>query len=187
MSYRGDDHIYSGLKWRVTLFTTLAGGGVLWFFPHHAHYLLVLTAAALWYLGIKGLALCALVKRWPVVSGTITSIEEGSQNIAASPYQTIKYIFPIVSYDFVWNGSAHSSSRVSCERENVWVPEVDVWGVENKGRRIWDNWVVGTPVTVYVNTKKPEESVLIPHVSRKRLSHQVALIAGGTLFFIGWV
>lgn len=157
------------------------------FFPYYAHYLLVLIAAALWYLGVKGIASCAWVKRWPVTSGTITSIEEGFQYIAASPYQTIRFIFPIVTYDFFWDGRAHSSNRVSCERENVWVPEVDAWGVANKGRRLWDDWAVGTQVTVYVNTKKPEDSVLVAHISRKRLSHHVALIVGGTLFFIGWV
>ena len=97
------------------------------------------------------------------------------------------YLYPEVEYEYSHNGQNYMSTVVADSVRDVWVPEINAFGDKTpEAKKIWQNWVCGAEVPVFINPQNPHQSVLINRPSKKRKSHLLALIVSGLLVFFVW-
>lgn len=154
----------------------------------YANYMLLIFAAVLILSAVKGIVTHWRARGWAKVQGTIKALAEAYDEKTIF-YATIKYFFPAVRYEYEYNGRKYLSDKVAIDKEDIWVPEVNLWGDRiREDEKFWRSWQLGTSVSVYVNPQHPDQSVLIKQVSRQRRSHYLALLIGGlfclVVFFV---
>lgn len=122
---------------------------------------------------------------WQKVDAKIISISESFKEVSSSEYQKIKYYYPIIEYEYNFGGTIYTSSQVSFDIKNVWVPEVDNCGaVSEKNVYFWRAWESGSIVNAFVNPSNPSQSCLIIDLSNSRKSHYLSLIVSGLLVLV---
>ncbi len=126
-------------------------------------------------------------RSWLKTTATIIHIEESSYR-EQGEHHHFTYFFPIVRYEYPFNGKKYQSDRVSFEVENIGVPELNNWGVKTADReKFWHGWAEGTKIEAFVNPDNAEESVIIRETSRRRGSHHWALFLSGVLLVGVWL
>jgi hypothetical protein len=169
-----------GLLGAAFLFTT--------FLPSYAHHLLLIVSTALISAGIQALSRYTAQSKWPERRAIIKTIKECEEEIALSQYSRIKYFYPVAEYEYLANGVTYLGRRVSLEKENVWVPEVNEWGDPTPmAERWWLSLKPGAEITVYINPKNEREAVLIRCINKNRRSHHLALVIGGLTLGSIWI
>lgn len=151
-------------------------------------HLVLILGVALIALGAGRMIPYLRARNW--VSGTarVLSIVELWSEVWLTYNVRMKYYFPQIQYEYQSQVGAHKSNRVSFEKQNVWVPEVDGWGnPTDKTKNFWAGWSKDSTIPIYVNPSNPMESVIIRALNKKRRSHHLAFIAGGTILILVWV
>ena len=104
---------------------------------------LLTLSSALFALGFLLLRRETSPCKWPQVKGVITkSSIEGSQ----------KEKYPVIEYEFIYQGQSHKSSHWRFGNYST--------GYKSSAEAITSRYPVGMPVTVFVNVRKPANSVL---------------------------
>lgn len=156
-------------------------------FEGYLPYLLVPIAAALMFVGIKGMLTYLRAKHWTPVTAEIISLSEGYKEVVIA-YSSFKHYFPVVQYRYVFAGKQYFSGRASLHIQDIWVCEVDGWGrATSDEKKIWHKWRVNEPIQVFVDPRKPQRSVIERGMPKVRRSHYLALIVSGILclgFFV---
>jgi hypothetical protein len=149
-------------------------------------HILLLLGLPLLVAAIKGLYPYLLARRWRPASAKVISISEGWVDVPMR-FKPLRHYYPKVKYEYAINGMVFQSNRASFEKENIWQPEVDSWGVPNKKDKFfWANWGNGTVIGIYVKPGNPHESVIVRDLNRKRRSHHLATMSGGVLIASLW-
>jgi len=147
-------------------------------------YLLLITSAVLIAIGLYRIFTYNNTNTWKSVSANILSIEEHYKEVVVA-YSLIKYYYPKISYEYTFNKVKYNSDTVCKNIENIWVSEVDNFGVKTKPeKRFWSAWKVNGNIEAYVNPNKPQESVIIKTINKKYKSHNLALIISGILLLL---
>lgn len=127
------------------------------------------------------------MNKWVQINAVIFSMKESWRNVALSATSTVKYYYPCIDYSYSFNNKQYNANRVAFDIQNIWVCEVDDWGLPLKeGDKFWHTWKEGSNITAYVNPKQPTQSVIFNKFSNKYKSHNIALIAGGLLLGAIW-
>ena len=148
------------------------------------YYILLAVSVALIALGLYRIFIYKSSSTWEKVSANILSIQEHCKKVV-SEYSLIKYYYPKISYEYTYNKVKYESDTVCNNIENIWVCEVDNYGLEIKPeKRFWGTWKKNSNIEVYVNPSKPEESVVINTLNKYYKSHNLALIASGVLILM---
>lgn len=151
-------------------------------------YLVLILGVALIALGVGRLLPYFRARSWLPGTARVLSIAELWSEVALAYNQRMKFHFPNIQYEYQYQGETHKSNRVSFETQNIWEPEVDGWGnPTNKTKRFWASWSNGSTIPIYINPNDPRESVIIRAPNRKRRSHHLAVIAGGTIVLLLWI
>ena len=149
-------------------------------------HLLLLIALVFIYLGSSRIITYIRARNWVSNTATVASISEG-QSLVVLRYQKIKFYFPLIEYIYQYGGNSYSSNRVSFEKQNIWIPEVDIWGMPlDNSKKFWKDWSKDSIILIYVNPKNPAQSVIIKNLNKKRSSHHFALIIAGLLVLLIW-
>jgi len=128
------------------------------------------------------------LKKWVKLEAVISSIKEKHKDVALSEYTTVKYFYPEISYDYIFNNHSYKSSSVSSNVENMWVCEVDSFGVETKDKNMfWRSLKPGDVINVFINPNEPKDSVIVNAFSTHYKSHNLALIISGILILSLWL
>ena len=171
----------------VAVFGLVISATVMSLFPDQAHLLALIVALLLIYFGLRGIAHYSRAEKWLPLEATICSVGEDWIDVSLR-YSKLRYFYPIVEYEYCFNGNDYKSDSVSFEVENIWVPESDAWGTKTKsGEKFWTGWRKGESIIVYVNPENPTESVVINKIDKKYRSQNLALIAGGVLIGFTWL
>lgn len=156
-------------------------------YPEHAHYLLLALALILIATGSKSLLTYIMASSWHKHPAIITSINEESVDIVHR-YAPIKYYYPLISYQYDFDGQNYTSSRVSFEVENIWISAIDNWGMEMpETDKFWSHWQTGDSIDVFINPKRPDQSVLVRDLNSKRKSHYLAYVVAGIIIGVAWL
>jgi len=159
----------------------------LLFFPRHIHIVILIVALTLMYQGAIWLRFYRSLNHWQKVDAVITALDEQWISSELASDYSRKYRLPTIEYEYQLNEATHRSSRVSHEPENIWVPEVDSWGIETKAAdKFWANWQVGSSIAVYIDPANHNRSVIINRLSKQRKSHHLALFIGGLILLFVW-
>lgn len=156
--------------------------------PQYAHHMLLVVAAVLLFLGGSAVLQYRTRTNWIEKKAILKSIKECEEEVALSVYRKIKYFYPVIKYEYAANGTTHFGTRVSFEKENFWVPEVNQWGDPTPLEKKW--WLSlkpGKEIPVYVNPHNAKEAVLIKTVTKNRFSHHLALLASGIIVTLIWL
>lgn len=152
------------------------------------HHLVLIISLTLISIGVYRLKKYSALDKWIQSKAVISSIEEQHKEVALSEYTTAKYFYPEICYAYSISNRNYESSSVCPNIENLWVCEVDNFGVETKDENMfWRSLKNGDVIDVFINPKQPEESVLIKAFSINYKSHNLALIMGGMLIFLLWL
>jgi hypothetical protein len=160
---------------------------IIVFIPQHAHHLLLVISAALVLIGLGSLLKYKGQANWIEGKAKIKNINE-CEEVAISEYSRLKYYYPEIEYEYVVNDATHMGRIVSFEKENVWVPEVNIWGDPTPEEKRW--WLSLKPedeLPVYINPRNESEAVLINDVVKERHSHHLALMVSGVLVALIWL
>lgn len=156
-------------------------------FPQYGHLAILVIAVALISVGALQYFQYTRAGRWVPVKATVLDIREKCIDVVLH-YNALKYYYPEICYKYNFQGGSHTSSSVSFDVENIWVPEVDSWGMKTDNTsKFWHEWKEGAIITAYVNHKNPNESVIINKVSKKAKSQQMALVVGGVMIGFLWL
>jgi hypothetical protein len=152
------------------------------------HTLIFIISVILFTIGVYRMRKYNSLKNWIGLEAIISSINEEHKDVALSEYTTVKYFYPEISYDYVINDHKYKSSTVSANVENVWVCEVDSFGIETKDENMfWRSLKTGELIEVFINPIKHQESVIVNCLSANYKSHNLALIVSGILIFSLWL
>jgi len=118
------------------------------------------------------------------VDAVISHIKEKHKDVSLSEYTTVKYFYPEISYNYIINNHSYKSNLVSSNIENIWVCEIDNFGVETKNQNMfWRSLKVGDVISVFIAPNEPEDSVIVNTFSANYKSYNLALITSGILIF----
>ncbi len=152
------------------------------------HNLVLIISITLFTIGIYRLNKYNSLKKWIKLEAVISSIKEKHKEVALSEYAKVKYFYPEISYDYTINNYNHKSNSVSSNVENIWVCEIDNYGLETKDENMfWRSLKTGDTIDVFINPKQPQESVMVNTISKNYKSHNLALIISGVLIFSLWL
>ncbi len=150
--------------------------------------LVLILGVALIALGVGRMIPYLRARNWVSETARVLSITELGSEVWLTYNMRMKYCFPQIQYEYLSQGGAHKSNRVSFEKQNIWVPEVDGWGnPTDKTKRFWAGWSKDSNIPIYINPNNPRESVIIRVLSKRRRSHHLAFIAGGIFILFVWV
>jgi hypothetical protein len=140
------------------------------------------------YYGIKGLLPYYEVRKWVKGSAEICSLKELYEMVKDGQYSETKYYYPLVEYAYNYKGIKYLNNCVSFEKQNIWTSGLNGWGDKlPETNKPWHSWIINESVAVYINPELPQQSVLLPFLTKKRKSHHLALIFGGVLIFGLWL
>jgi len=157
--------------------------------PDLAHYLLLLLATLLVFVGASKLKRYSDKKDWIQSAAVLETVVERSKAIIESQYGAKrKYLYPEVEYEYIHDGQKYKSTALAESIQDVWVPEINMLGEKTpEAKKPWRNWGPGLKVPVYINPKDPRQTVILNQLSQKRRSHHLALIVSGVLIFFAWL
>ena len=124
--------------------------------------------------GLKGLRPYRQARRWVRAEAVIAEIQEAAREITIK-YGTIRYLYPLVRYEYEVDGQKYVGTAASFENENIWVPD------DAQPDPIWRHWAAGSPITIFHDPGAPGRSVVFPALGGKRRSHHLAIVAAGCL------
>ena len=149
-------------------------------------HILLALGIGLAALGISKMLPYWRARNWQPWTARIISISEAWSDVSMR-YWMLKYYFPKIEYDYEFNGAIYKSEKVSFEKQNIWQPEVDAWGVHtDKGKYLWAPWKNESTIAIYVNPDNPTQSVIVKDLDRKRRSHHLAFTVGGLVVIVVW-
>ncbi|MDI9244036.1 DUF3592 domain-containing protein [Marinobacter sp. CHS3-4] len=156
--------------------------------PDLAHHLLLIISGTLILAGGLKVKHYSEKKNWIQSKAVLRSVEESQKGIMESQYgPKRRYLYPEVKYEYSHHGQNYMNTVVADSIKDVWVPEINAFGDKTPdAKKIWQDWVCGSEVPVYINPQDPHQSVLISRPSKKRKSHLFALIVSGLLVFLVW-
>ncbi|MES9970737.1 MAG: DUF3592 domain-containing protein [Candidatus Thiodiazotropha sp.] len=161
---------------------------ILAFFPHYAHHLLLVLAAALAISGAGSLLKYKSQRNWIESKADLLSCGEQVEEVHVSEYSKLKHYYPIIDYAYSVDGKSYTGNSASNEKENLWVPEVNSWGDPTPASdRWWSSLKPGDNVPVFINPRDHSEAVLVKDVTKARRSHHLALLIGGILIGLIWL
>ncbi|MDH5389189.1 MAG: DUF3592 domain-containing protein [Gammaproteobacteria bacterium] len=153
-----------------------------------SHYIILSIAIALSAIGIFRLNKYSSLNKWVKLGAIILSIKESWKDVALSPYSIAKYYYPEIEYEYNFNSNSYKSKAVSFNLQNIWVCEVDDFGIEAKDDDMfWRAWQKGDEISIYVNPQQPSQAVIINELVSQYKSHNLALIISGILIFTLWL
>ena len=125
---------------------------------------------------------------WVKVKAELTSFCEKYKEVALSEYTRVKYYYPSVKYSYKYNNKVYTSEAVSPHIRNIWVCEVDNFGMKTpKQKRFWFNWEPNIEIDIYVNKHNPSVSYIEIGQSKEHKSHNYAILASGIIIFVIWL
>ena len=122
-------------------------------------------------------------KDWAEVKGRILQAESETFD-EPQVYVKVNKLRPRVRYSYLYSGCEYTGSQVTLEDRSL--------KAEASSNAFWENWSLGSEITVYVNPRDPKESVLLRNPIVARKSHYMALcivalllfVAGGTFEYV---
>lgn len=148
-------------------------------------YVILLIALLLIGYSVVSILRYFRARNWVSTHAVITAFSEGATVRWLTYNMRVKYYFPLVKYEYQFNGKRYVSDRVSLDVKDIWVPEVDQWGnMTRDSEKLWNDWRVGTSIVAFVDPARPNRSVVVREMPRKRYSHYMATMLGGALILI---
>lgn len=119
------------------------------------------------------------IEGWALHKGNITSISEEEY---LSPLSNKRFVYPVISYEYSVNDKTCKSEIISVEKENIWKEALNEQGNEiHAYEKWWSGLKNHYELSVFVNPKKPAESVLINQLRSVRQAHHLSLLSSGVL------
>ena len=164
-------------------------GVVILVFPENKHHILLVIAGVLLTAGLGPLIKYNEQSKWGREKATLKSITEKEEIKVIGQYnEKMKYFYPELEYEYSIDGERHSGNTISFERENIWVPETNSWGEPTpEDKRWWHSLSAGDEITIFVNPRNPEETVVYPTVNTRRRSHHLALVLSSIILGLLWL
>lgn len=145
-------------------------------------YYAVSTAAGIAVLGVFLIAFGYLkvrrsgdVFRWRKTVATIESVALAEHQALAERSRPVAYYSPQVQYTYEYEGRRHRGDCVSRDQRSLWSRD------RGKVQHVVELLRASPAISVYVNPANPEEAVIYPGLSLKRLNHYYAFIFAGIL------
>lgn len=124
-------------------------------------------------------------RNWVSTHAVVTSFSEDAMARWLTYNMRLKYYFPLVQYEYEYNGKKYVSNRASFDIKDIWVPEVDQLGnMTRASDKLWNDWRVGSSVVAFVDPARPNRSVIVREMPRKRYSHYMATMLAGVLILV---
>lgn len=121
---------------------------------------------------------------WVKINGVILSFEELCKEVP-DLYSTVKYYYPKATYKYNYENQEYQSNSIGNNMKNIQVCKTDSYGVETKPeKKFWSTWKENGNIEVYVNPKRPNESVIVNSMSKYFKLHNLALIISGILLLL---
>jgi hypothetical protein len=98
-----------------------------------------------------------VAKKWPQSSGVIVTSRVEKQWVGSSFGQSRYEVFPIIEYEFSFEGRTYKTSHWRYGNFSI--------GNTESSQAILERYSVGLTITVFVNTRNPTKSVLETHPS----------------------
>jgi len=135
--------------------------------------LIFTTALAYWILRNP-------TEKWSEVTGKILEFKVVAREDAIYPdHPPIVFNYPKVRCEYRYEHRFYESTRVSLYERDVAVRN----GEENYP---WNDWKEDATVKVYVNSRNPNESVLLTKMASERMARYMQMIIGMYAALIGW-
>ncbi len=115
------------------------------------------------------------VFRWRKTTATIEEASVGVHQVLNDRSGPLAYYSPAVRYTYVHEGRTHSSDCVARDPRGLLSRD------RRKVLRLVEMLRSSPTISVYVNPANPEEAVIYPGMSLKRLNHYYAFIFAGIL------
>lgn len=132
------------------------------------------------FFALKGLSILLklqAITHWNVVPIKITDARIESE-LEVIKYGRFHYYFPVLHYSYQVNDNNYRNERVSLDKKGIWeeskqAAELLLEEIKNKS-------------LAYYDPSKPNEAIILPYLSSRRISHYRALVASGLiLLFLG--
>lgn len=177
------------LSFSAKLFAALLVAAIFIFiFPDITHHLILVIGAGMVFYSLHILKRYGDFQSWTLEKARIETIREVTDEQAEGSSGTLTYFYPEIKYHYTVNDKTYNSKTVSLEKQNIWCAESNIWGeslAENE--KWWSALKVGYELSVYINPKNPENSVLIRNLRSSRRSHHLAILSGGILICFLWL
>lgn len=134
--------------------------------------LLILSGLIIMIRGLAPLISLKRIKKWHKVNITINEARLLSE-LDVIKYARLTYYYPVIEYSYETNGTLVQNNKVSVDKKGIWVDSID------EARKLMDE--ITSNKIAYINPDNTAESIIIPHVSERRISHYKALIVSGAI------
>ena len=172
MSFKARSDISHGI---YVLFAAAVVGGAVVLLKSDSWILLILVGFTFAGFGSFKLYQTVRTKSWNKATGEIKSVDLGKFSVAETEYFRSTYYYPEVTFSYDVQGRRFESNTIAADIKSHWSKN------RAEVESILARYAPGVTTTVYYNPGSPHESVILPGLSRYRISHYSAIIVGGIL------
>ena len=125
---------------------------------------------------------------WVEINARILSINEETETVLLSDVASMNYYFPRIEYCYEYGGITYESDVVGSDIKSIWMPEYDDFAYPaDRKDYFWNNWKEGDTITIFINPKIPEKSIIVKPIKRKDLNYSVSIMFCGVVLLLAWV
>lgn len=125
---------------------------------------------------------------WVEINARILSINEETEKVLLSEVASMNYYFPRIKYCYQYGGNAYESDVVGNDIKSIWMPEFDDFAYPtNRKEYFWNNWKEDDTITIFINPKIPEKSIIVKPIKRKDLHYSFFIMLFGVVLLLAWV
>ncbi|MFT5592093.1 MAG: hypothetical protein ACI8SR_000450 [Oceanicoccus sp.] len=117
------------------------------------------------------------------VIGRLIEVDEGFINIKQQ-YYNIKHFYPILSYEYNYQGRCYSGKTSKSDIRRYMIPEIDKWGMLNKDKVFfWRELKVGEDIPILVKVNNPNYSIINVSEEKRFKSENLVFLMLSLFFF----
>lgn len=119
--------------------------------------------------------------KWRKISASIITLREGSREVSHLYYR-VPYYFPIIEYQYEYQGNKYKSISSKKEGRKYEMPEINQWGDKlSDTDYFWRSLKPGDEIPVLVNLRNLKISQLDFEPTKTYKSEKKAVLLGSTL------
>ena len=124
---------------------------------------------------------------WLEINARILSINEVTEKVLLSEVASMNYYFPRIKYCYQYGGITYESDVVGNDIKSIWMPEFDDFAYPTDRKDyFWNNWKEDDTITIFINPKIPEKSIIVKPIKRKDLHYSLFIMFCGVVLLLAW-